>query len=558
MKKKALISKLKSSIFFIFFFSFSALAQISLVKDIRPGVGGGLVNNPETLVFDNHLYFFADDGVHGKELWKSDGTEEGTVMVKDIVSGSGSSFPSQLTRAGNNLFLTANDGVFGKELWKTDGTEEGTVMVKNINPTSDASHQISGLFEYNDQLFFAANDGIHGIELWKSNGTQDGTIMVKDINIGLESSNPRNFQIHNNFLYFTAAGFNENSSLFVGAELFRTAGDEISTELVLDIFTGGSSANPNSSTPSQIISLSQNPYFSAQAPIPNSSSVGRRLCTIEGNNTFQIVSSAPFPELLTKSGSLIYYRSQVSSLGTELYASNGSGTFETDNLVKDIRSGSGSSNPSGLTDLNGTLLFRADDGINGVELWKSNGTEEGTVLVKDIRPGGSGSLSSNSGLGRVIQNKLFFSANDGVHGNELWVTDGTESGTNLVMDLNPGTGNSEPGGFVELNNSVYFTATVAGIGTELFRLDLNSLNIETPIQTKQLVYYFNVQTKELHFRELEEYSKIKLYNLSGMLLKEIETNDSELKIDVVGLKSGVYVFVIHSGKRSLSKKIVIN
>ena len=80
----------------------------------------------------NALYFRADDGTNGEELWKSDGTASGTVMVKDINSGSSGSYPSGLTAVGNTLYFTADDGTNGEELWKSDGTASGTVMVKDI------------------------------------------------------------------------------------------------------------------------------------------------------------------------------------------------------------------------------------------------------------------------------------------------------------------------------------------------------------------------------------------------------------------------------------------
>ena len=101
-----------------------------MVKDIYSGSGG---STPDHLTaVGNTLYFEANDGTNGDELWKSDGTASGTVMVKDIRSGSSSSSPNYLTAVGNTLYFRADDGTNGYELWKSDGTASGTVMVKDI------------------------------------------------------------------------------------------------------------------------------------------------------------------------------------------------------------------------------------------------------------------------------------------------------------------------------------------------------------------------------------------------------------------------------------------
>lgn len=146
-------------------------------------------SNPGELeIVGDTLYFAAGDGVHGRELWKSDGTEAGTVLVENInphdTERRPGSRPRQLTDIGGLLFFSADDGAHGRELWASDGTEAGTVLVKNIN--RDRPKRIAGstpkhFTEARGQLFFSAQDHTHGRELWKTDGTRPGTTMVRDI-----------------------------------------------------------------------------------------------------------------------------------------------------------------------------------------------------------------------------------------------------------------------------------------------------------------------------------------------------------------------------------------
>ena len=126
------------------------------------------------------MFFTADDGQHGVELWATDGTRNGTAILRDIADGQQSAFPSDLTASGGRLYFSADDGETGAELWVSDGTETGTQPVADIVGGPEGSFP-AFLTDVDGTLFFSARDGEHGRELWKSDGTTAGTVLVKDV-----------------------------------------------------------------------------------------------------------------------------------------------------------------------------------------------------------------------------------------------------------------------------------------------------------------------------------------------------------------------------------------
>ncbi|MGA9761979.1 MAG: ELWxxDGT repeat protein [Gaiellaceae bacterium] len=425
----------------------AALVTAQLVKDINPG-GDSSLQMP--LVFEGKLYFQADDGSHGQELWKSDGSETGTSMVKDINPVGDGYLPGNVAAYGGSFYFAASDGsAHGRELWKSDGTASGTVMVKDINPGSDDSYP-DGFAVFNGSLFFSADDGTHGVELWKTDGTAGGTVVVTET-IG----DPWGFTVFDGSLYF--AGDNGSD----GVELWKSDGTDAGTVMVKDINTAGDS-EPYGFTP-----FNGKLYFSA-----NDGSSGGSACELwktdgsaAGTVLVKYISNYyDGPGWLTVFDGSLYFSADDEAGGHgdyELWKTDG--TTDGTKMVKDINP-SGSSSPRYLTVFGGNLFFSAGDGTGGMQLWKTNGTTTGTVMVKNTNPGADGNLYDLT----IFGGALYFAADDGVHGYELWRSDGSTAGTSMAADINPADSGGA-GNLTVVGSTLYFSADDGTHGDELWK-----------------------------------------------------------------------------------------
>ena len=440
-----------------------------LVKDVNPGTGGGISTtaNYGNAAVGSTFYFVGNDGVNGGELWKSDGTAAGTVLVKDINPGAGlSSLPYPMFAWGGKLYCQASDGTSGYELWVSDGTSAGTTLILDIY-TGTTSSSPQAFCDLGSKLLFFANDGVNGQEPWVTDGTTANTAMLSNINgtsaSSCSSSLSTIYPVHLGYAYFPA------NNVTNGNELWRSDGTLAGTTLVHDVYAGASSSSPTLMT-----SVGPILYFRA-----TDATTGTELWKTDGTSagTSQVIdfsagTTSSTMANLTNVGGVLMFSATDTTTGNELWKTNGTavGTVQ----VKDINTtlAGASSSPTAFTALGSTLIFAANNGVVGTELWGSDGTTAGTVLLKDINQavGNNGSLPANFAN---VNGKLFFAANDGVNGVELWMSDGTAAGTVLVKDINTttATASSSPAQLTALGNRVVFTANDGVSGIELWASD---------------------------------------------------------------------------------------
>ena len=223
----------------------TSLGTASTTRMLTRIVNGTQDSNPIEgfIPGDGFTFFQAIDGLHGSELWRTDGTTAGTYLIKDIRPGLPSSGPHDLAAFDGKVIFTASDGQHGREIWISDGTAAGTFMLKDINsgPASSVYGGATPFTEVNGVMYFAANDGQNGVELWRTDGTTSGTFLVKDIEPFTRTVGNRTFaygSYPSSLTAFNGKLFFQATDVVHGSQLWVSDGTADGTQRVTDINPG--------------------------------------------------------------------------------------------------------------------------------------------------------------------------------------------------------------------------------------------------------------------------------------------------------------------------------
>lgn len=388
--------------------SIAPLAQalpLHIVKDVNPGSASGFTRGH---VVDNgdHVLFWASDPISAPvgSLWRSDGTEAGTIAV-EALAGSAGSFRSFYPGFDGQAFFELIDGFSGfEQVWRSDGTAAGTYAIT----TTDLKLLGVGPSAFHAAAPYLWFDGKHPSTgrraLWRSDGTVVATAPAPSNNTS------SSFHVMGDRVAFygnpdgVVSGVAISDGTVVGsvtlAQTFTFAQFQLAEQANGRLFFTAS----HTATGIELWRINDGSLDSA--PVKDISP--------------GMASSSP--ENLLRVDDRVFFTALEPTAGRELWVSDGTeaGTVR----VKDVRPGLQDSNICCLFDLAGTLLFFADDGVHGKELWRSDGTDAGTWMVKDTALNGDAALFPVG----VVQGDAFYFRS----GSSLWRSDGTEEGTSRV------------------------------------------------------------------------------------------------------------------------------
>ena len=540
------IRRVLTALFLLLLFASANAQTFRFVKDLNTSKKN-INSYPQNFtVFKNELWFMATDSNYLYQVYHSDGTTAGTKIIKKINPQWNSVVPGNnpFVEVGGRLFFLADDNVHGTEIWSTDGTDTGTRMLMDIYPSG--SYYPLYLTVFKNKFYFSAYDSTGGQELWCSDGTKKGTKMFKDIKPGNSSSNPTDLVATADYLFFNADT--------QGTRFFRTDGTAAGT---FTLFY--SNASKMAACDSIVYFNSYNTYSINQVYKSDGTRTGTK--AILG-----LVSSSGFYLYQNK----VYFTASDGTHGIEPYVTNGSADGNGTILLGDIFAGKASSDAFGFTGYNGRVYFGAYDTIHGDELWSTDGTASGTHIVKDLFPGKNSGIRYLCPLVTYAGGLYYIGMKDSADGYQLVRTDGTDTGTHIIM--NPYATNANPmkdaHELVEYKNALYFKSNADSKGDELWSFSAPKLIVTAMEEVEKSTTSVNIYPNpvngnilDIHFENpAKEIVNVQLLSMDGKILldEKHENSDADFTISIPSnIHNGLYLLSLKSAAGVSVKKLMI-
>ena len=392
------------------------------------------------------------------ELGISDGTVEGSGTLFEI-EGLNSLRPHSFQATGDRVFFFSLQAA-SHDLWTTDGTTDGTVLVETLASLNDEAAFAPDVREtigYDNELFFVyRHDPATPFQVWRSDGTGRGTFAIAEMSFDGQLQQP--------------LALGDKTVLIDLREGFEIIGETEIRQFAHLIVNDGTSLGTEHLTPNPV-RLGDNPEFTVVGDtalfVAFTTDMGFELWSTDGTVAgtgplldIHVGSASARPTQLFAFNDEVFFAAEADN-GRELWITDGTvaGTRE----IADIANGPSSSNPSDFRIFNGRVLFMAENDSSGRELWVTDGTTEGTHLMADVNPGpGDSDPDQFTEFGDL----LVFTAHSDVFGSELWSTDGTPQGTMMMFDLAPGPRSATPNNITVIGEQIYFSAQAGQMGFE--------------------------------------------------------------------------------------------
>ncbi len=434
-------------------FPLSAIAQNpAVLKNLTPGSGNSVVTE---IVKTSGYTFFGNDtslGTTHHNLYRTDGTTAGTIKLNLVYPTYNSTDATLLTPFGNKIVFAGDNTIGYGEIWSSDGTQAGTVAIERFSPTT--YKPIHDLEAFNGFVYYDAEDPINHHQLLKrTDGTLASTSVIYDFGVSTGGEISLMKQV-GPYLYF--------NNYRATDQLWRTDGTTVGTIMLHDFgANGGVCSNIMDANGKASVFNANFNNNTTELWMSDGSIVGTAVNTAF-NAPYNTGMLYPSNVLL---GGFMYFTANDGTNGAELWKTNGT----TTSLLADINSGAGASTPNYLTVLNGDIYFAATEPTAGNELRKLTVATGVVSLLKDINPG-----TTSSNPYRIVKagNNLIFRAIRGTAtGNELFYSDGTAANTFEIANINPATNASSNPNYLTPEYPVYFTANNGTDGIEVIKYD---------------------------------------------------------------------------------------